>query len=206
MKPKIDKSLKFANNPRQITARQFKTLKKHLEQLGDLSGIIYCRNNDAYTGGNMRAEVMHGSKVEIVEEFKRPTKQKTLAYGYVHYEGERFAYREVAFTDEEFKQACIVANSNGGSWDWDVLSGNEWSDLPLSEWGLDVPSDNPDLLALDESAGDKGASLDFIKFRNWSIPVSEEEAAGLEILLNRWLEEKGVLYGFVGGSLLGGNG
>lgn len=141
MSKRIDKSLKFPDNPRQITAGQFRLLKKHLAQLGDLSGIIYCRNNKAYTGGNMRAEVMHGCEVEIVEKFDKPTTQKTVAYGYVKFKGERFAYREVEFTGEEFRQACIVANSNGGSWDWDALSGGAWQDAPLNDWGLQLPED-----------------------------------------------------------------
>jgi len=134
----IDRSKKYKNNPRQITGDQFKMLKKHLEQLGDLSGVVYCTKQGAYLGGNMRSEVMHGAEIEIVERFDKPTAQKTLAYGFIRYNGEKFAYREVAFTKKEFRQACIVANSNGGTWDWDILA-NEWTDEPLADWGLDVP-------------------------------------------------------------------
>jgi hypothetical protein len=140
---RIDKSRKYTANPRQITGEQFELLKKHLETLGDLSGVVYCTKNKAYLGGNMRSEIMDGCEIEVVERFDQPTPQKTLAHGFITYGGEKFAYREVAFTKREFKQACIVANSSGGSWDWDVLANGEWSDLPLGDWGLDVPSFEP---------------------------------------------------------------
>lgn len=34
----------------------------------------------------------------------------------------------------------IKDNASFGSWDWNALA-NEWSDLPLQEWGLDLPKD-----------------------------------------------------------------
>lgn len=139
--PKISKALKYADNPRQITGEQFNLLKKHLETLGDLSGVVYCTKNKAYLGGNQRSEVFDGCEIEIVERFDKPTKQKTVAHGFITFNGEKFAYREVAFTKSEFKQACIVANSNGGDWDWDVLANGAWQDEPLVDWGLETPVD-----------------------------------------------------------------
>lgn len=135
----VDKTLKFKDNPRTITGDQFDLLKKHLETLGDLSGVVYCTKNKAYVGGNQRSDVMDGCEIEIVERFDRPTPQKTLAHGFIHYNGEKFAYREVAFSKKEFRQACIVANSNGGDWDWEVLGSESWSSEPLSDWGLETP-------------------------------------------------------------------
>jgi DNA modification methylase len=152
---KVDRANKFKDNPRQITGDQFQMLKKHLEQLGDLSGVVYCTKQKAYLGGNMRSEVMHGADIEIVERFNKPTKNKTLAYGFIHYNGEKFAYREVAFNKREFDQACIVANSNGGTWDWDRL-GNEWEAADLVEWGLDVP----DFEAVEPESADAEPQID----------------------------------------------
>lgn len=135
---RIDKGRKYAANPRTITDEQRNLLRKHLETLGDLSGVIYCMKNKAFVGGNQRSEIMDGCEIEIVERFDKPTANKTTAHGFITFGGEKFAYREVAFSKKEFKQACIVANSNGGVWDWDVLAGDDWADLPLEEWGLEL--------------------------------------------------------------------
>lgn len=135
---KVDKTKKFADNPRRISEAQRDLLKRHLEELGDLSGVVYCTKNKAYLGGNQRSEIFDGCDIEIVERFEKPTAQKTVAHGFIHFNGEKFAYREVAFSKKEFRQACIVANSNGGEWDWDILA-EEWGALPLEDWGLQLP-------------------------------------------------------------------
>jgi len=135
---KISKLKKFKGNPRRMTEKQFSLLKEHIEKLGDLSGVIYCVNNKAYVGGNQRSEIFDGCEIVITERFDEPTALKTLAHGYIVYQGEKYTYREVSFTEEEFKQACIVANNDGGTFDWDILA-NQWDELKLVEWGMDVP-------------------------------------------------------------------
>lgn len=128
---------KFKGNPRTISKKQFALLKEHIEKLGDLSGVVYCRINKAYVGGNQRSEVFNGCPIEIEKTYDIPTPSKTVAIGHIIYKDERFAYREVEFTEEEFKMACIVANSDGGNWDMDTLY-NEWDTDLLKEWGLDI--------------------------------------------------------------------
>ena len=71
-KTAIDKNLKYAANPRQITGDQFNLLKKHLETLGDLSGVVFCTKNKAYLGGNMRSEVKAKIIIGRAAEAKRP--------------------------------------------------------------------------------------------------------------------------------------
>ena len=49
----------------------------------------------------------------------------------------------------------IKDNASFGEWDWNALA-NEWSDLPLQEWGLDLPKDwlaMPDELEDGEGSG-----------------------------------------------------
>lgn len=82
-KTKISKDLKFKHNPRKITDAQLELLRNHLSELGDLSGVIYCHNNKAYVGGNQRSDVFDNSQIEITERFSEPTKQKTLAHGFI---------------------------------------------------------------------------------------------------------------------------
>ena len=137
-KNKIDKKNKYKGNPRSISKKEYKLLKDHLEELGDLAGIVYCQNNKAYVGGNQRSEVFDGCKIEVVESYEEPTDHHTMALGFIHYNGEKYAYREVCFTKELFEKACIVANSDGGSFDWNILD-SEWDTVSLTEWGLDTP-------------------------------------------------------------------
>jgi len=132
---KIDNNLKFKGNPRKITEKQQILLKQHLEELGDLSGVVYCVNNQAYVGGNQRSDIFHGCNIHYVKQYDEPTEQGTLSHGFIEYNGEEYAYREVSFTEEQFKQACIVANNDGGSFDWDILQ--SWDFEQLGEWGLE---------------------------------------------------------------------
>jgi len=134
---KISVKNKYKKNPRKITDKQMELLKSHLEELGDLSGVIYCTNNKAYVGGNQRSTIFDGADIEIVERFKKPTKNKTLAHGFINYNGEKYAYREVCFNESEFQKACLVANNDGGSFDWEKIK--SWDSDLLDEWGVELP-------------------------------------------------------------------
>jgi hypothetical protein len=41
----LSKENKFKNNPRKINAKQKALLKEHINELGDLSGVVYCVNH-----------------------------------------------------------------------------------------------------------------------------------------------------------------
>jgi hypothetical protein len=41
-------------------------------------------------------------------------------------------------TEQEQREFIIKDNSGFGEWDTELLA-NEWSDLPLADWGLDLP-------------------------------------------------------------------
>jgi len=143
MKNKSQKQIsnknKFADNPRKISKEQKKLLKEHLEELGDLSGVVYCRKNKAYVGGNQRSDVLDGSEIIIAEEYEKPTKAGTVAVGEIIYKSERYSYREVEFSKKQFDKACIVANSDGGVFDWNALSSGTWTTKPFDDWGLKFP-------------------------------------------------------------------
>lgn len=134
----ISRTMKFDGNPRRITKKQFELLKDHIEKLGDLGGVVYCHNHKSYVGGNQRSEIFDGAKIEIIEKYEKPTAQKTVAHGFINYNGEKYSYREVLFDDYDFRMACIVANNDGGENDWDILA-NEWDSDELQEWGLFIP-------------------------------------------------------------------
>ncbi|MCP4763932.1 MAG: hypothetical protein GY870_19325 [archaeon] len=134
---KLSNQKKYKDNPRIISDEQKNFLKENLEELGDLSGIIYCVKNKAFVGGNQRSDVFDGSEIEIVERFEKPTKTKTTAHGFINYNGEKYTYREVEFTEKQFQKACITANSTGGDWDTEKLK--DWDSVDLEDWGVDVP-------------------------------------------------------------------
>lgn len=137
MENSIDQSKQYHLNPRKISDEALSRLEDHLYKFGDLGGVVYCRNNKAYVGGNQRSKLFDGSEIEIIEEFNIPQEDKTVAVGFISWNGRKYLYREVVFTEEEFKEACIVANNDGGEWDIDILR-DEWGIEDLKEWGMDI--------------------------------------------------------------------
>jgi hypothetical protein len=130
----------YHKNPRQITERQFKDLEKWLEELGDLGGIVHDLNSDEVIGGNQRARVFdilrqENAPIVLTDEFSPPTRQGTVALGYIQWRGEQYGYRQVRWTARQCEQANVVANRAGGAWDWDVLA-NEFEMGDLLEWGF----------------------------------------------------------------------
>lgn len=133
----VDKSLQFSSNPRKISERDKARLEEHLERLGDLGGVVFCRTHKAYVGGNQRSKIFDGATIHLIEQFDEPRKDKTVAFGFIEWKGNKYLYREVVFTDEEFREACIAANNDGGEWDLDVLA-SEWDQLELESFGFDT--------------------------------------------------------------------
>lgn len=137
MEKSIDKSKQYNLNPRSITDTELNRLESHLMKFGDLGGVVFCRNNNAYVGGNQRSKIFDGASIEIEKHFDTPQEDKTVALGFILWNNRKYLYREVFFSESEFKEACIVANSDGGTWDLDILRDN-WLVDDLQEWGLKV--------------------------------------------------------------------
>ena len=127
----------YENNPRQITHKQFGQLSQDLEDYGDLGSIVHDLNSDQIISANQRCRVFDLSKIEpvVVEKFTKPNKQGTVARGYVKWKGERFAYRQVRWTEDQCQAANIKANLDGGSWDFDTLA--NWDSDILQGFGFD---------------------------------------------------------------------
>lgn len=66
---KINKDFIFKDNPRKITDKQLSRLESDLRKFGDLSGVVYCRKNKAYVGGNQRSKIFDGSQITIIKEY-----------------------------------------------------------------------------------------------------------------------------------------
>lgn len=100
-------------NPRRITAEVRAKLARSMEEFGDLSGVIRNIVTDELVGGHERVERFRRDDppVEIVERFNPPTAKGTIAVGFVIWDDERWAYREVAWERPKQIAANIAANN-----------------------------------------------------------------------------------------------
>lgn len=107
-------------NPRFIRDEKFEKLKKSISEdieMTALREILVIEHDGKYViiGGNMRFRAMQDLGIK-----EAPC--KVIPAG----------------TDVEKLRAYTIKDNAGfGDWDWDDLA-NEWSDDPLSDWGVDV--------------------------------------------------------------------
>lgn len=130
----------FKKNPRKISEFELKRLKKNIEELGDLSGIVHDVDSDEIISGNQRAKALELNECEtnIIENFDTPDKQGTVAVGYIiAKDGTRLNYRQVKWNEDQRNKANITANKLGGDWDWDILNSEQWDKELLVDSGFD---------------------------------------------------------------------
>ena len=111
------------SNPRQWTQTDINRLAKSLEETPELfeaRPLIVYPHADKYVilGGNLRYEGAKKNKMQDVP---------------VH-------ILEESLSIDKLKEIVLKDNSHFGDWDMDALA-NEWDDLPLSDWGVDVAWD-----------------------------------------------------------------
>ena len=108
------------SNPRYITDYEFQALCKSLEE-DNLTGVLQMKVYNwqgewVVLDGNMRLRALQEMGIEEVQCLIVPedADAKTL------------------------RKIVITSNSTFGQYDMDALA-NDWSDDPLSDWGVDVP-------------------------------------------------------------------
>jgi len=109
-------------NPRRITQQNAERLIKSIEQLPEMMNLrpIVVDENGVILGGNMRFLALKKARYkEIPDDWVKRADQ---------------------LTEAQKREFVIKDNSNFGEYDWDLLA-NEWDDLPLADWGVDVPED-----------------------------------------------------------------
>lgn len=198
----VSKDNQFSDNPRKISNSQLEQLTSHLKKYGDLSGVIYCRNNKAFVGGNQRSKVFDGSKITIIEKYDKPLSDKTVAVGFIEWNGRKYFYREVEFTEDEFREACIAANNDGGKWDYGIFK-EFWNKDELALFGFDMleledifPTDLEDELNISSDDFEPTSPLNYLKFSTYRIPLTYEELNLLTNKLNDYFEINGTIVGF----------
>jgi DNA modification methylase len=110
------------NNPRQISREDFERLKRSIQEFPQMLALrpIVIDENGVSLGGNMRKRAL-----------------KALGYKEIP---DEWVKRADELTPEQKREFVIKDNGSFGEWDADLLA-NEWSDLPLVEWGVDLPED-----------------------------------------------------------------
>ena len=130
MKLKIDKLKPNESNPRIIKEAKFKKLVKSIKEFPEMLDLrpIVIDEENVILGGNMRYKACIEAGVKEV-----PVK---IAKG---------------LTEEQKKEFIVKDNVGFGDWDWDSL-GNEWDNVKLGEWGMDVwqPEEAVDYSVLDD--------------------------------------------------------
>lgn len=131
----------YHKNPRKISQQQIDQLRENMKEFGDISGIVHDLNTDEVISGNQRSKVVDINKCDIVITHKNdaPDEQGTVAWGHVIWDGQRFNYRQVRWTDEQREKANITANALGGNWDWKILK-DSFEKVDLLNWGIDSNS------------------------------------------------------------------
>jgi len=116
------------NNPRIIKDIKFKQLVKSIQdfpQMLELRPIVIDENN-IVLGGNMRLKACQEAGLTEVPVVQA----KDLS-------------------EEQKKEFIVKDNVGYGEWDWDDLA-NNWDVEQLTEWGLDIPNFEPEVLEAEE--------------------------------------------------------
>jgi hypothetical protein len=116
---KVTKVKANPNNPRIIKDHQFKKLVNSLKEFPKMMELrpIIVDDEWVIVGGNMRFKALQ-------------------ELGYTEFPNE-WVKQAKEFTEQELKEFVIKDNLSFGEWDWDSL-GNEWDEVDLNNWGLDV--------------------------------------------------------------------
>lgn len=108
-------------NPRHITEENLNKLVTSMQvspEMLELRELIVMPYNDDYIviGGNMRLRAARILKMPTLPCKVLPTDTPT----------------------EKLCEYLIKDNNPFGDYDWDILA-NEWDDMPLQDWGVDMP-------------------------------------------------------------------
>lgn len=131
------------NNPRIIKDHKFKQLVKSIQdfpQMLELRPIVIDENN-MVLGGNMRLKACLEAGLTDVPV--------------IHANN---------LSEDKKKEFIVKDNVGYGEWDWDDLA-NNWDALELTEWGLDIPNFDAEVLEAEEddfAAPDGGIETDIV--------------------------------------------
>lgn len=130
------------SNPRQWTKDEMNSLKKSISETPELlearGAIVYPYDGKYIVlGGNMRLSAVKSLGWKEMPCVVLPDDMSV----------------------EKLKEIVVKDNGSFGEWDMDALA-NEWDDLPLSDWGVDVNWENIDVTSTSGGSTSGGVSED----------------------------------------------
>ena len=143
---KVSKLIPNPSNPRLIKDDKFMKLVTSIETFDIMLSIrpIIIDEDNVVLGGNMRLKaIQHLKMKDISDEWVR---------------------RVTGLTEEQKKEFIIKDNVGYGEWDWNDLA-NNWDEIKLNEWGLDVPNFDSNVLEAEEddfAVPDGGIETDIV--------------------------------------------
>lgn len=183
---------KAENNPRTISEEQLQKLQKSIQDNPDYFEarpiILSDRTGELIIiAGNQRYEACLQLGIKEVPTVLIPN-----------------------LTEDREREIIIRDNVNNGEWDMARLF--DWDYKELIEWGLEGIS-FPDINDFDEDMDDThnvlrnvnyeaGAHIKYLAFEGYKIPITDQELEGLKKRAAEYLDENGVMIGFVN-NLLG---
>lgn len=189
---KLSELKTLENNPRKITQEQLQKLKESIQ------------NNPDYLEARPIVLSDRTGELVIIDGNQRYVACLELGMSEVP------SVILHGLTEEREREIIIRANVNNGEWDVSRLF--DWNYMDLMEWGLDgitFPEMDDFIGEVDDSHNilrndnyEAGAHIKYLVFEGYKIPVSEQELEGLKKRASEYLDENGVMVGFVN-NLLG---
>lgn len=167
---------KLPTNPRQFGKREIDSMAKSLKEtpqlFEDRPCLVYKMENGHYCiiGGNLRYLGAKANNMKMIP--------------CIVHENEPL---------QTIKELVIKDNGEWGEWDVDALA-NEWDDLPLKDWGVDVAIDTENIKDTDDFV-DRFNRLNNENSLYPIVPEYDEEAEVFLIVSrtktdSNWLREK----------------
>ena len=166
------------NNPRLIKDDKFKKLVQSIIDFPEMLKIrpIVVNEDMIILGGNMRFKACKEAGLKEVPIIK--TK---------------------GLSEEKQREFLIKDNIAGGEWDWNLLA-NEWDELKLTEWGLDVwqPTAEVDYSILDgEDVSEQLSDMTNGVKKAIQIEFEAEHYEEAFALVKFWREQKAYVGGMI---------
>lgn len=189
---KVEELKKLENNPRTISDEQMQILKESIQNNPDYFEarpiILSDRTGElVIIAGNQRYDACLSLGIQQVPTVLIPN-----------------------LTEERERELVIRDNINNGT--WDIAKLFEWDCDDLLNWGMegisfpetaDFSEDDADNSNVLKNANyEAGAHIRYLVFDGYKIPISDIELAALKEKASEYLNENGVMVGFVN-SLLG---
>lgn len=189
---KVEELKKLENNPRTISDEQIQILKESIQNNPDYFEarpiILSDRTGElVIIAGNQRYDACLSLGIQQVPTVLIPN-----------------------LTEERERELVIRDNINNGT--WDIAKLFEWDCDDLLNWGMegisfpetaDFSEDDADSSNVLKNANyEAGAHIRYLVFDGYKIPISDIELAALKEKASEYLNENGVMVGFVN-SLLG---